>query len=123
VKNAAASSVVASTTTIAVPPIRHAQGLSQHRSKRACDPLTVETAIVQRIYVLFSISLATRRIEYVACTSHPDGGRVAQQARNLILQLGDEPPSGREPTPLNAPDRLQRRDLFGGLIHEYQAAA
>jgi putative transposase len=33
------------------------------------------------------------------------------------------PPNGRDPTPLNAPDRLQRRDLLGGLIHEYQAAA
>ena len=32
------------------------------------------------------------------------------------------PPSGRGPTPLNAPDRLQRRDLLGGLIHEYEAA-
>ena len=37
------------------------------------------------------ISLATR-IEYVACTSNPDGGWVAQQARNLVMQLGDEQP-------------------------------
>jgi putative transposase len=33
------------------------------------------------------------------------------------------PPNGRDPTPPTAPDRLQRRDLLGGLIHEYQAAA
>jgi hypothetical protein len=58
----------------------------------ACVFLTVETAFLQRIYVLFFISLATRRIEYVACTSNPDGGWVAQQARNLIVQLGDEQP-------------------------------
>jgi putative transposase len=32
------------------------------------------------------------------------------------------PPNGRDPTPLNGPDRLQRRDLLGGLIHEYEAA-
>ena len=32
------------------------------------------------------------------------------------------PHNGREPTPLNAPDRLRRRDLLGGLIHEYEAA-
>ncbi len=38
----------------------------------ACDFLTVETAFLQRIYVLFFISLATRRIEYTACTSNPD---------------------------------------------------
>jgi putative transposase len=58
----------------------------------ACDFLTVETAFLQRIYVLFFISLATRRIEYVACTSSPDGGWTAQQARNLMMQLGDEQP-------------------------------
>ena len=184
---------------------------AQAASILACDFLTVETAFLQRVYVLFFISLATRRIEYVACTSNPDGGWVAQQARNLIMQFGDEqpfrflvhdrdtkfshafdeifrtegikvirtpvqapnanafaerwvrtvrtdcldrililgrrhlehvlrvyrrhynehrphralnllPPSGRDPTPLKALNRLQRRDLLGGLIHEYEAA-
>ena len=47
---------------------------------------------MQRVYVLFFISLARRRIEYVACTSNPDGGWTAQQARNLIMQLGDAQP-------------------------------
>jgi putative transposase len=56
----------------------------------ACDFLTVETAFLQRIYVLFFISLATRRVEYVACTANPDGAWTAQQARNLMLQLGDD---------------------------------
>jgi putative transposase len=46
----------------------------QASSVLACDFLTVETALLQRIYILFFISLATRRIEYVACTSNPDGG-------------------------------------------------
>jgi transposase InsO family protein len=63
---------------------------AQAASMLACDFLTVETAFLQRIYVLFFISLATRRIEYVACTSNPDGGWVAQQARNLIMRFGDE---------------------------------
>ncbi|MCA1695809.1 MAG: helix-turn-helix domain-containing protein [Actinobacteria bacterium] len=39
---------------------------AQAGSVLACDFLTVETAFLQRIYVLFFISLATRRIEYVA---------------------------------------------------------
>jgi putative transposase len=184
---------------------------AQAASMLACDFLTVETAFLQRIYVLFFISLATRRIEYVACTSNPDGGWVAQQARNLLMQCADEqpfrflvhdrdtkfshafdevfrtegirvirtpvqapnanahaerwvrtlraecldrililgrrhlahvlrvyrrhynehrphralhllPPSAREPTPLNAPAHLRRRDLLGGLIREYEAA-
>jgi hypothetical protein len=32
------------------------------------------------------------------------------------------PPDGREPTPLNATNRLRRRELLGGLTHEYEAA-
>jgi hypothetical protein len=65
---------------------------AQAASTLACDFLTVETILLQRIYVLFFISLATRRIEYVACSSNPDGGWVTQQARNLAMQLGDEQP-------------------------------
>ena len=184
---------------------------AQAASVLACDFITVETAFLQRIYVLFFISLATRRVEYVACTSNPDGRWVAQQARNLVIQFGDEqrfrflihdrdakfshafdevlrsegtkvirtpiqapnanayaerwirtlradfldrililgrhhlehvlrvyrrhynehrphralqlhPPDGRDPRPLNATDRIRRRDLLGGLIHEYEAA-
>jgi hypothetical protein len=64
----------------------------QAASTLACDFLTVETAFLQRIYVLFFISLATRRIEYIACSSNPDGRWVTQQARNLVMQFGDEHP-------------------------------
>jgi putative transposase len=32
------------------------------------------------------------------------------------------PPNGRDPTPLTAPANFRRRDLLGGLIHEYEAA-
>jgi hypothetical protein len=42
------------------------------------------------MYVLFFISLATRRIEYIACTSNPHGRWTAQQTRNLVMQLGDK---------------------------------
>jgi putative transposase len=184
---------------------------AQAASVLACDFLTVETAFLQRIYVLFFISLATRRIEYIACSRNPDGRWTTQQARNLLMQLGDKqpfrflihdrdtkfsrafdeafrtegikvirtpvqapnanavaerwvrtvrddcldrililgrrhlehvlrvyrghynqhrphrtrrllPPSGCDPTSLNTPARLHRRDLLGGLIHEYEAA-
>jgi putative transposase len=64
----------------------------QAASALACDFLTVETAFLQRLYVLFFISLATRRIEYIACTSRPNRGWVARQARNLVMQLGDDQP-------------------------------
>jgi hypothetical protein len=39
--------------------------------------------------VLFFISLASRRIEHIACSSNPDGRWVAQQARNLVMLLYD----------------------------------
>jgi putative transposase len=77
-----------------VPPAPERSGLSwraflrqQAATTFACDFLTVETAFLQRVYVLFFISLATRRIEYVACSSNPDGAWTAQQARNLMMQL------------------------------------
>jgi len=62
---------------------------AQAATMLACDFLTVETAFLQRIYVLFFISLETRRIEYIACTPNPDGRWVSQQARTLVMQLGD----------------------------------
>jgi putative transposase len=184
---------------------------AQAASMLACDFLTVETAFLQRIYVRFFISLATRRIEYVACTPNPDGRWVTQQARNLIMRPDDQqpfrflihdrdtkfshafdevfrtegirvirtpvqapnanayaerwvrtlradcldrililgrrhlehmlrvyrqpynehrphgalhvmPPNGRDRTPLKTAGSLRRRDLLGGIIHEYEAA-
>jgi putative transposase len=44
---------------------------------------------LKRIYVLFFISLESRRIELVACTPNPTGAWVAQQARNLLMALDD----------------------------------
>ena len=59
-------------------------------STLACDFFTIETLALQRIYVLFFISVATRRIEFIACTVNPDGAWVTQQARNLVMQLGEQ---------------------------------
>jgi hypothetical protein len=63
---------------------------AQAGSMLACDFLTVETAFLKRIHVLFFIAPATRRIEYIASTPNPDGRWATQQARNLVMQLGDE---------------------------------
>jgi len=51
--------------------------------------LTVETIWLTRIYVLFFVSLERRRIEFTASTRNPDGRWIAQQARNLLMRLGD----------------------------------
>jgi len=67
----------------------------QAASVLACDFFTVETLGLQRIYVLFFLSLATRRVEFIACTAHPDGAWVTQQARNLVMQLAESEPRFR----------------------------
>lgn len=64
--------------------------LRQHaETVLACDFFTVETVWLRRLYVLFFISIGTRRVEYLACTSSPDAAWMAQQARNLLMDLDD----------------------------------
>jgi putative transposase len=64
--------------------------LRQHGATTlACDFLTVDTVLLRRLYVLVFICIGSRRIEYVACTSNPDGPWMLQQARNLLMDLDD----------------------------------
>jgi transposase InsO family protein len=62
----------------------------QAGSVLACDFFTVETVGLRRIYVLFFLSLATRRVEFIACTTNPTGAWATQQARNLTMRLGEQ---------------------------------
>ncbi|HEY6706300.1 MAG TPA: hypothetical protein VJB61_01750 [Actinomycetota bacterium] len=39
--------------------------------------------------MLFFIELGTRRVHLAGVTGHPDGAWVTQQARNLLLVLGE----------------------------------
>jgi putative transposase len=57
----------------------------------ACDFFTVETAALRRIYVLFFIELESRRVHLAGCTSTPAGSWVAQQARNLVMDVAERP--------------------------------
>jgi putative transposase len=63
---------------------------AQAASILECDFLTVDTLFLKRFYVLFFIELATRRVRLAGITTNPDGRWVAQQGRNLLMQLDDD---------------------------------
>jgi putative transposase len=74
--------------------------LRQHgNSILACDLFTVDTVWLRRLYVLFFVSIGTRRVEYVACTTNPDTAWMIQQARNLLMDLDDRGPTVALPSP------------------------
>ena len=56
----------------------------------ACDFLTVETAFLKTLYVLFFIEIGSRRVRISVSTSSPDSVFVTQRARNLAMCLSDE---------------------------------
>jgi hypothetical protein len=54
----------------------------------ACDFLTVDTVQVTRLYVLIFVRHRIRRLHLGGITAHPTGSWVAQEARNLAMDLG-----------------------------------
>ena len=93
----AASTVWEILRTSGIDPARRQTGptwsqflRSQAEAILACDFFTADMLDGTQAYVLAVIEHATRRIRIIGITLHPTGEWTTQQARNLVMDLGEQ---------------------------------
>jgi hypothetical protein len=62
-------------------------------------------------------------VRILAVTTHPTGQWLAQQARNVLMDSQDAGLRALPQAPADPTATVIRRDLLGGLIHEYAQIA